>query len=129
MNQKFQAISTITLLIMLMKEKKRVGGDLVADERLYLRNLGEYYTDQLRQEAFIKDSPLATQAGSMLRAYLNKRTEYRNKVLTYLAWKRRITLDELKRQIALGEAKQLSQAEFKELEQNYLSEEEPDAQK
>ena len=96
----------------------------MADERIYLNKLGEYYTDMLRQEAFIKDSPLSTQAVTMLRTCLNQRGASRDDKLAYLAWKRRISLDELKRQIALGEAKQMTQSEFIEMERKFLAEKE-----
>ena len=89
---------------------------VVADEkRISIRNLGEYYSDMLRIEAFIKDSAPTTQAATMLRAYLNKRTAYRDRVVEYLAWKRGITPEEMKMLIITGKANQLSQDDLVEL--------------
>ncbi len=104
--------------------------ETVADEgkRINIRNLGEYYTDMLRIEAFIKDSAITTQAGSMLRAYLNKRTAYRDRVVEYLAWKRGISPDDMKMQIISGEAAQLSQEELIELRKKKDESNEDDTQ-
>ncbi|MCG8362162.1 MAG: hypothetical protein MJA27_02370 [Pseudanabaenales cyanobacterium] len=77
-----------------------------------MKNLGEYYTDMLQLEAFIKNSSLSVQAETLLRTHLFHRTQYRNQVLEHLAWKRQISVEELKKQILTSTATQLSQDEF-----------------
>ena len=89
----------------------------MSDEQIHLGNLGEYYTDMLQLEAFIKHSSLTAQAETLLRTQLFQRTKYRNEVLEHLAWKRQISLEELKKQILTNTAAQLSQSEFIEMEQ------------
>lgn len=90
------------------------------ETRITLNKLGEYYTEMLRQEAFIMDNALSAQAGSLLRNFLNMRTESRDRKLSFLAWRRGITVEELKRQIGSGEADQLSMPEYIKL-QNQLN--------
>ena len=70
----------------------------------------------LRLEAFIKNSSLSAQAETLLRTYLFHRTQYRNKVLEHLAWKRQISVEELKKQILTSAATQLSADEFIDIE-------------
>ena len=89
----------------------------MSEEQIRLRNLGEYYTDMLQLEAFIKNSSLTAQAETLLRTQLFQRTKYRSEVLEHLAWKRQISLEELKKQILTGTATQLSQNEFIEMGQ------------
>ncbi|MDJ0702102.1 MAG: hypothetical protein QNJ46_02380 [Leptolyngbyaceae cyanobacterium MO_188.B28] len=89
----------------------------MSDEQIHLGNLGEYYTDMLKLEAFIKHSSLTAQAETLLRTQLFQRTKYRNEVLEHLAWKRQVSIEELKKQILTDTATQLSQSEFIEMEQ------------
>ena len=89
----------------------------MSGEQIHLGNLGEYYTDMLQLEAFIKNSSLTAQAETLLRTQLFQRTKYRNEVLEHLAWKRQVGLEELKKQILTGNATQLSQNEFIEMRQ------------
>ena len=89
----------------------------MSEEQIHLGNLGEYYTDMLQLEAFIKNSSLTAQAETLLRTQLFQRTKYRNEVLEHLAWKRHISLDDLKKQILKKTAVQLSQNEFIEMKQ------------
>lgn len=89
----------------------------MSDEQIQLGNLGEYYTDMLRLEAFIKNSSLTAQAETLLRTQLFQRTKYRNEVLEHLAWKRQISVEELRKQILTGTATQLTQGEFIEMEE------------
>ena len=88
------------------------GGFCVSNEQIQLGNLGEYYTDMLKLEAFIKNSSLTAQAENLLCTRLYQRTQYRNNVLEHLAWKRQISVEELKKQILTRTAIQLSQNEF-----------------
>lgn len=87
------------------------------DEQIHLERLGEYYTDMLQLEAFIKNSTLTAQAENLLCTRLFRRTEYRNEVLEHLAWKRQIGVEELKQQILTSAATQLAQDEFIGMEQ------------
>lgn len=87
------------------------------DEGIHLENLGEYYTDMLQLESFIKNSSLTAQAETLLRTCLFRRTQYRNEVLEHLAWKRQISVEALKKQILTSTATQLAPDEFMELEQ------------
>ena len=89
----------------------------MSNEQIQLDNLGEYYTDMLQLEAFIKNSSLTAQAETLLRTHLFQRTKYRNEALEHLAWKRQISMAELKKQILTGKATQLSQNEFTEMNQ------------
>ena len=87
------------------------------DEGIHLENLGEYYTDMLQLESFIKKSSLSAQAETLLRTCLFKRAQYRNEMLEHLAWKRQISVDALKKQILISSATQLSQDEIMDMEQ------------
>ena len=88
----------------------------MSEELIHLGNLGEYYTDMLELEAFIKNSSLTVQAETLLRTHLFQRTKYRNEALEHLAWKRQISVEELKKQILTRTAAQLSQDEFIDME-------------
>ncbi|MCG8365131.1 MAG: hypothetical protein MJA27_17605 [Pseudanabaenales cyanobacterium] len=88
----------------------------MSEELIHLGNLGEYYTDMLELEAFIKNSSLTVQAETLLRTHLFQRTKYRNEALEHLAWKRQISVEELKKQILTRTAVQLSQDEFIDME-------------
>ena len=88
----------------------------MSEELIHLGNVGEYYTDMLELEAFIKNSSLTVQAETLLRTHLFQRTKYRNEALEHLAWKRQISVEELKKQILTRTAVQLSQDEFIDME-------------
>lgn len=94
------------------------------ESRITLNRLGEYYLEMLRQEAFIMNGPMATQATSLIRNFLNQRTAARDRKLEFLAWRRGITVGELKRRIGTGEAQFMSQAEYTEFQAKFGNEEE-----
>lgn len=89
----------------------------MADERIQLGNLGEDYIHMLRLEAFIKASSLSRQAESLLCTHLYKQTQFRNDVLERLAWKRQISVEELKSQVLASTAPRLSQDELIDTQQ------------
>lgn len=69
-----------------------------------LPDLGEYYSDMLAIEAWIKERPVATEAANLLCAKLQEREATRNAKLDHLASKRGISREELIQMILKGDA-------------------------
>ena len=73
--------------------------------RIQIRDPGEFYTDMLRIEAFLKGGrSLGEEACNLLCARLMQRAEIRNEMLDHLALKRGISRDELVLAILNGTA-------------------------
>ena len=81
-------------------------------KRMWVSGLGEYYSDCLMVEAFCKDRTIAFEGGSLLGSKLQEREARRDKIVAYLAKKRRITPEKMWEDIVSGKAKPLSQEEF-----------------
>lgn len=63
--------------------------------RIYASGIGEYYLDMLTVEASLKQRTEPMEAGSLLCAKLQERTEKRNTMVKYLAEKRGIEFEEM----------------------------------
>lgn len=74
----------------------------MADERMRIRGLGEYYEDLLKLDAQINDRSAAEQATSLLCAKLQEREPKIVERLQYLADKRGISVSEIRTQILKG---------------------------
>ena len=76
--------------------------------RIQIRDPGEYYTDMLKLEAFLKGGrSLGEEACNLLSARLMQRAEIRNEMLHHLAIKRGISRDDLVLAILNGTAEAL----------------------
>ncbi len=86
-------------------------------KRLQIPWIGEYYADALTLEARIKNRTEVQEAASLLCAKLMERKSKREEMIQYLADKRGISFDEMKRQLLTGEYKPLEPEEIVELEE------------
>lgn len=71
-------------------------------KRFQVPYLGEYYSDELRIEAVLKNRTEPQEAQSLLCSTIMRRSEVRQKMIEVLARKRGITPDELRTQILSG---------------------------
>jgi len=87
------------------------------DDRLKIAPLGEPYMDRLEVERFLKDSSIAQEATSLLRAKLMEREPFRKKLVKELAAKRGLTYEEMWSDILTGKAQSLNGEEVSRLEE------------
>ena len=71
------------------------------DNRVKIQPLGEMYADALAIEAFLKDRTEAAEANSLLCSTLQRRHEYREEAIAYLAKKRNVSPEKLKADICI----------------------------
>ena len=76
--------------------------------RLQIADLGEFYTDLLELDSWIRGSSKASQASSLLCSKLQEREPKIEARLTYLAKKRGIDKEELRALVLRGEAERLA---------------------
>lgn len=81
-------------------------------DSLKITNLGEWYEDLLRIEAWITGRTMAAQGSSLLCAKLQEREKRSHDRVAYLAKKRGLSKDELWFQILKGEASAISPGEI-----------------
>ena len=86
----------------------------VALDRFYVAGLGEYYSDALKIEAWLKNRSIQAEAGSLLTDKLIQREAQRMKILEDLARKRKISAEELIDQILCDRAEGMSPEDYKE---------------
>ena len=72
------------------------------DDRLKIAPIGEFSEDLLTIDARMNASSSAQQASSLLRAKLQEREERIKARVTYLAWKRGISFDQMWEQLLKG---------------------------
>lgn len=86
--------------------------------RIQIRDPGEFYSDMLAIEAFLKGGrSLGEEACNLLCARLMQRREIRGEMLEHLSRKRGVTVEALVDSILKGEAAQMSPEEFKAMPQ------------
>lgn len=86
--------------------------------RIQIRDPGEYYRDVLKIEAYLKGGrALGEEACNLLCARLMQRREIRQDMLNHLAMKRGITADELVLAILADSVPPVSVAEMAELKE------------
>jgi len=88
-----------------------VSVSMASNQRLAVSPLGEIYEDALTIEAFLKNRTKSNEANSLLCSRLMARQEYRQQAISYLAWKRGVTPEEMIEQILTGKAEHLSPEE------------------
>jgi hypothetical protein len=95
----------------------------MATDRFYISALGEYYSDCLKVEAFVKQRTMANEGNSLLCGKLMEREAKRAAIVAYLAGKRGISPEQMWNDILSDRAQPLSADEFKEMQQSLESEE------
>ncbi len=80
--------------------------------RIQIRDPGEFYTDMLRIEAFLKGGrSLGEEACNLLCARLMQRAEIRDEMLDHLAMKRGVSREDLVLAILNGTAESVDRSE------------------
>lgn len=97
-------ILSIEFIIIFMTARK--------DFRLVISPIGEYYSDLLTVDSWIRDTTKSQQASSLLCAKLQEREQLIKERVEYLAKKRGISLTELWTEILKGNAEKISANEI-----------------
>lgn len=85
---------------------------MATGDRLRIQNVGEFYNDALKIEAWLKDRTVAAEANSLLCSALMRRNDIRKAMVSELARKRGISYEAMWDSILLEVAEQLTTEEF-----------------
>lgn len=88
----------------------------MADARIRIPELGEWYADLIAVDSTINGKSIPQQALSLLCSTLQSREERIKKRVKYLAVKRGVTFEEMWLQILQGNYRKLTDEEISELE-------------